>query len=181
MFCFDGRTYEYFDHPHNTTRLNERAVEIPIARQWIADHGMDLEVGNVLGHYGHAGHWVIDRYEPGRHVENMDVFDLASPVTSVVSISTLEHVRWDEPQRDPDGAIRALEHLRCISERLFLTVGMGYHPALDRYLLYGPHKATRAATLLRNGDGWVETDRPVWRRYGVSQSWAEAVWIGWWL
>lgn len=178
MFTYNGVDLDYFDHRYNSTRRNERAVEIPIARLWIAEHGIDLEVGNVLGHYGHTGHRVVDRYEPG--AENIDVFDIHEPARSVVSISTLEHVRWDEPDRDPWGAVAALEHLQHLADQLLVTIPMGHHPLLDEHLLGGAG-ATSAVTLVRVGDGWKQTDELEWRPYGVTTKWAGSVWIGEWL
>lgn len=180
-FTYGGDTLELFDHPYNTTRKNERAVEIPLARRFIAEHGIDLEIGNVLGHYGHHGHRVVDRYEETAGVENSDVFDLIIPTGTVVAISTLEHVRWDEPgDRDPLGGIDALERLLNIADRLFVTVPLGHNLALDGWLLRAPHGATRAATLVRNGNGWLQTVQPEWKPYGSSTIWAESVWIGEW-
>lgn len=180
-FTFNGEQLAYARDAYNDTALNERTVEIPIARRFIAEYGMDLEVGNVLRNYGHTDHKVIDRYDEDPHVTQLDVFDIPSPQGTVVAISTLEHVRWEEPNRDTDGAIRALKHLIDVSERLFVTVPMGYHPALDTHLLYGEHGATFTATMVRCPEGWRQTCRPAWRRYALSTQWAESVWIGWWL
>lgn len=176
-FTFDGEVFDYADYAYNTTRLNERAVEIPLARRFIATNGIDLEVGNVLCHYGHDGHQVVDRYEQGENIDNIDVFDVEGRVSSVVSISTVEHVRWDEPRRDPQGAIRAVEHLREIADHVFITVGLGQHPRLDEYLMAVD---ANASTLIRDGDNWVQTDEPVWLPYAKSTRWAESVWIGEW-
>lgn len=181
-FTFRGDEFAYFDHPYNTTALNERAVEVPIARAFIARYGLDVEVGAVLGHYGHEGHRVIDRYEEG--AEAIDVLDLATeprtelrPLGSVVSISTLEHVRWDRPEpRDPNGAVAALNLLMDRAAHLLVTIPLGHHPRLDGLLMdghYGGSTLVRAAA-----GGWVETAELTWRPYGASTKWADAVWIG---
>lgn len=180
MFEFDGAHLEYAKDVYNNTEYNERTVEIPIARHFIAQHGLDLEVGNVLRHYGLTEHRVIDRYDQDPHVENLDVFDISGHYGTVVAISTLEHVRWDEPRRECNEAIRALDHLIDISDRLLITVPMGYHPGLDTHLLYGPHGASKASTLIRCREGWKQTERPQWRRYGLSSSWAESVFVAEW-
>lgn len=179
-FEFDGERLPYATDTYNDTEFNERTVEIPIARRFIAAHGLDLEVGNVLRHYGHTEHRVVDRYDTDPHVQNLDVFDISGEAGSVVAISTVEHVRWDEPPRDAQAAIRALDHLIAISDALFVTVPMGYHPALDSHLLYGPHNATSASTMIRSKDGWRQTSRPQWRRYGATTQWAESVFIAEW-
>lgn len=175
-FAFHGEWLAYEASSYNDSRLNERAVEIPIARAWVARHGLDLEVGRVLCHYGIKGHRTVDRYEPG--ADNIDVFDITGHHPTVVSISTVEHVRWDEEPVDPDGAIRAIEHLVTHSDRLLITVGLGQHPTLDAYLMTGP--APRSTTLVQDGDQWHQTPRLEWRPYGESTIWAASVWIGEW-
>src|ERR1017187_5364112 len=91
---------EYEDHEYNTTRLNERAVEIPIAQEWldrqigVTPFSRILEVGNVFGHY-YPDHWkwdVIDLYEKARGVKNINVLDVSESYDYIFSISTLEHV-----------------------------------------------------------------------------------------
>lgn len=182
-----GREFAYADYAYNTTRLNERAVELPIARWWLRPAtGRVLEVGNVLGHYFDdlPTRTIVDRYEVGAGVDNRDVFDVAGEWDSIVAISTLEHVRWDEQPRDPDGAVEALGHLRSLlapGGRLLVTIPMGWHERLDRHLLDGLCGPVTACTLVRAGDGWVQSEAPVWRPYGVSQPWAESVWVGEWL
>jgi hypothetical protein len=180
-FTLDGAELGLFDHPYNGTAQNERAVEIPAALQFIDRHGVTLEVGNVLAHYGITGHRVADRYEAGDGVENVDVFELDEPTESLVSISTIEHVRWPElGEREPAAGVAALTVLRELAGRLFVTVGLGQNPLLDLYLLHGDHGAARFCTLVRAAGGWAQTETPEWRPYGVETAWASSVWIGEW-
>lgn len=182
--AWGGRRLRYFDHPYNATRLNERAVELPIAAAWLEEHGHGdgLEIGNVLGHYPDTfDRWprrVVDRYEgPDR----TDVFDLVDPVDWIVAISTVEHVRWDPPEpRDPDGAVRAITHLRGLLRlggSMLVTAPLGWHPHLDSVIAAGALEPTDEAVYCRDGDRWVRGDRTLWRPYGASTPWAEAVWV----
>ena len=98
-------TLQLFDHPYNTTILNERAVEIPVVMAWLYRGdplGDVLEVGNVLQHYGDVldvpTRRIVDRYETGPHVENLDVFDITGRYDTIITISTVEHVGWDPPE-----------------------------------------------------------------------------------
>jgi hypothetical protein len=132
----------YLVHHYNPTWRNERCIEVPLARAFIAEQGGNgLEVGNVLAHYGRVRHRVVDKYERARGVENVDVVSVASePLDWIVAISTLEHVGWDETPRDEDKAIRAVAHLRGLLAahgRLFISFGLGYHPALTRAVFAG--------------------------------------------
>lgn len=180
-FTYWGTVLDYFEHPYNTTGLNERAVEIPIVREWLPD-GDGLELGNVLGHYQPVTHRVVDRHERG--VENVDVFDLTGQYDWVLSVSTIEHVRWDPPEQpDPHGAIRALRHLESLVKpggQMLATVPLGHHPHLDELLMSGQTGASRACTLIRHGRGWRQTHSLTWEPYGKTTKWAESVWIGEW-
>jgi hypothetical protein len=184
MFTYWGRALEYYDAAYNDTRKNERAVELPIASDWLngRDKFAGLEVGNVTAHYGawHASR-IVDRYEPGDGVDNCDVFDIAGPFDWILSISTLEHVRWDEPDTDPFGSVNAICHLRkqlAPHGEMLVTVPMGHHPYLDGVLAHDRAGAHRACTLIRVGDGWRQTDTPMWKPYGATTIWAESVWVG---
>lgn len=191
-------TYEHGDY--NNARENERAVEIPIARRWLTGRlGGVLEVGNVLGHYGidHGGR-IVDRYEQAPGIENLDLFDIQGSFGAIVAVSTVEHVRWDEPDvpRDDQGSRAAIEHLATLLRpggRMLITVPLGHHPGLDAVLPAAPGTLgadwvpnvepgwPRACTFVRDSlGGWVQTDRPEWRPYGVGQPWANSVWIGEW-
>lgn len=178
-FCYDGDELEYFDDPYNTTRLNERAVELPIAFRFMdGQHGDGLEVGNVTSHYRPAAHRIVDRYEPG--VENIDVFDVTDRFDWIVAISTLEHVRWDEEPKNAEGAGNALRHLQSLlrpAGRMLVTVPFGWHPFLDREILDGEFDPIDACSFVRACDGWRQTSRVEHRRYAESTIWAESVWV----
>jgi hypothetical protein len=141
-FLFQGQRYAYFHHPYNFTGTNERAVEIPLALaalHWFP--GPVLEIGNVLAHYGIRGHTVVDKYEEAKGVVNVDIeaFAPEQRFNSIVSISTLEHLGWDEEPRDADKAPRALahllNHLLVPGGHLFATAPMGHHPKLDEMIM----------------------------------------------
>lgn len=182
MFQFLGVDLPYFDHPYNDTIHNERAIEVAIAMGWPPRSGLGLEVGNVLGHYGHTGHRVVDLHEEAPGVENIDVFDIAGTYDWIVSISTMEHVGHDEEPKDPGAAARAIHHLRSLlasGGEMLVTVPGGYNPALDRAL--PTIGADYACTYRRNDAEWELTDDLCFLPYGVSTPWAESVWVGrWW-
>jgi SAM-dependent methyltransferase len=201
-FEYRGEELHYFNHMYNCTRLNERAVELAIARHFMswAQHdawtrkrsaATGLELGNVTSHYWPAHHRIVDRYEEAAGVENIDVFDLASGSSAdwIIAISTLEHVRWDEPDRDPNGAANAIWHLKSLLKpggRMLVTCPLGYHPQLDREILSGRFEDARQTCFVRTGDiDWVESDEIVAKPYGATSHWAESLWVAefyeeWW-
>lgn len=183
-FPWRGERLRYLVHPYNTTALNERAVEVPIARRWLADRcAGGVEVGNVLGHYQPTTHRVVDRYEPGDSVEPLDVFDLTGPVPWVLAVSTLEHVRWDPPEPpDPAGAIAACAHLRGLvapGGSMLATIPLGQHPYLDGAVLSGGLAASHEAFLVWRPDGWDVTGRRQWGPLR-ERHWPSVVWVGEW-
>ncbi len=134
----------YRDSWHNWTWLNERAVEIPIAQAALeaVPGSRTIEVGAVMNHYGHHDHRIIDKYETGQGIEQLDIFDLPPnpDYELVLCVSTLEHVGWDEPNRDAELALRATEHLKRLvapGGELLVTVPVGYHPRLDAAIRSG--------------------------------------------
>ncbi|NUP98249.1 MAG: methyltransferase domain-containing protein [Armatimonadetes bacterium] len=162
-FTYQGRRYPWFHHPYNRTWYNERAVEVAVIGELLATPGRILEVGNVLSHYFPQNHDVIDKYEAGPGVVNVDVaeFTPSAPYDLVVSISTFEHVGFDEPEPDPEKAPRALARaLTWLAPggRLVVTLPLGYNPQLDAWLLAGE---TPFDTLTwyrrRPWNRWVET------------------------
>jgi hypothetical protein len=185
-FRWSGTDLDYFDHPYNTTAINERAVEIPIALTFLArhGHGVGLEIGNVLGHYGITGHDIVDLYELGPGVRNIDVFDVTGRRDWIVSISTIEHIGWDHGPIDPEAAIGAIKHLRSLlapDGHLLVTVPLGHHPHLDGEIIHGTLEPTEETTYVRVGDrGWEPAERGTWKPYGETTPWAEAVWIARW-
>jgi len=97
----------------------------------------------VLGHYGHGGHDVVDKYEVAPGVNNVDIADFAParPYDLIVSISTLEHVGWDEEPRTPEKLLFVLERLEqvCLAPggTLLATLPVGYNAFLDAALRAG--------------------------------------------
>lgn len=142
-FNFHQRHYTYFYHPYNVTWMSERAVEIPIIHDAIeCNMGKKiLEVGNVLNHYFRIDHDVVDKYEMDRNVINQDVVDFRPKerYDLIVSISTLEHIGWDEHllyhKQEPHKIKCALDNLKkylAPNGEIIMTYPVGYNPNLDR-------------------------------------------------
>jgi hypothetical protein len=148
-FLFQGNTYRYFLHKYNLTWRNERIVEIPIVRRLLQETDGDvLEIGNVLSHYFEVKHDIIDKYEHGKGVITQDVTSVETTkrYDLIVSISTLEHVGWDENPdhcawvEDPEKILKAISKLRSLLKpkgKIVITVPLGYNPHLDRLLKTG--------------------------------------------
>jgi len=128
MFWFNNKQYEYFDHPSNQTRVNERRVELPLAFEFVKSfkEGQKItEVGNVTHHYHREyTHDVVDLYEtvPWMTVINEDILKWRplEPHFGLFSISTLEHTA--NPQA---AAKRMLE----FAPKILITFPIGAYTA----------------------------------------------------
>lgn len=166
VFLFRGREYEYFYHHYNLAWRNERTVEIPIAMGMLENcPGETLEVGNVLSHYVDIQHDVLDKYEVTGEVINEDVASYRPDkhYALILSISTLEHVGWDEYPRDvnkPALAIANLESLLAPGGKLVVTMPVGQNPELDRLIRQGEIGFTELYALKRvsRNNDWQEFD-----------------------
>ena len=191
-YAFQGASYRYFNHRSNATWRNERCVEIPIVWKMLEEQqGKEvLEVGNVLSHYYLVKHDVVDKYEVFNSVINQDVVDFrpSKRYDLIVSISTMEHVGWDEDPRDkskvlgePVKILRALENLlECLAPggMIVMTIPVGYNPQLDRSLAEGRIRFTKRFCLKRiSKNTWVESDWAECRdaRYGTPYAATNAV------
>jgi len=167
-FQFDGREYEYLYHPYNRTWKNERGVEIPIFRELLLKYAGKrvLEVGNVLSHYFPIRHEVIDKYEVSSGVINQDIVEFVpqDKYDLIISISTLEHVGWDEQPQKPGKLLQAIDHLRatCLapSGRLVASLPIGYNRYFDYLQKNGKSPFTTQHFLKRisKQNYWVESD-----------------------
>jgi SAM-dependent methyltransferase len=141
-FTVHGDKYGYCVAEYNSAWHNERTVEIPIALRYLhrCSDCRTLEVGNVLSHYSPSlRHDIVDKYEQAPGVLNIDVVDYQpdDPYDLIVSVSTLEHVGWDEDVADSTKPIRAVDHLNCLLRpggMLLVTFPLGYNPNVDRAL-----------------------------------------------
>lgn len=134
-FVLWSKELTYVLERYNTTWRNERSVELAVALDFLSmNAGSVLEFGNVLSHYevGQSvrDRVVLDKYEDAENVINLDVLDFVPKYLfdAIVSISTIEHVGWDERPRNPGKAAVALQHLRSLlkpSGRMLVTAPLG--------------------------------------------------------
>lgn len=139
-FQFRQRVYRYFSHPFNGAWASERTVEIPIVWGYVqAYRGRKiLEVGNVLSHYFSVTHDIVDKYEMAPGVLNEDIASWRSsaPYDLIVSISTIEHVGYDEFPKDPAKVVKALHNLKSLLAEggmLVVTFPLNYNPEFDKF------------------------------------------------
>jgi SAM-dependent methyltransferase len=104
-FIFNNQPLRYNRLKHNNHPPSERAVEIPIACNFLAglqDKTKLLEVGNVLQYYPELiptdafiqARRIIDKYETAVGVDKIDLMDVdpQEKYSGIVCISTVEHI-----------------------------------------------------------------------------------------
>jgi hypothetical protein len=188
-FTFAGQTHHYFVHNYTTTWRNERAVEIPLALDFLArvKGSTLLEVGNVTRHFDRTtDHVVVDKYDdrPGVLSVDIDTYQPDAPFGALLSISTLEHVGWDEEPRDPQKLRRVLEDLHRLvvpGGEVLVTLPIGYNDVLDALLADDQMPFADGRFLARQPDGeWLEVEAAdaLEHAYGRPFDGANAIYVG---
>jgi len=188
-FTFDDRLISLFYHAYNMTWANERSVEIPIINDYLSHYESKgvLEIGNVLSHYGDVNHTILDKFERGKGIINEDILNFVATekFELIVSISTFEHIGFDDDMDDDSGvkilhAIDASRKLLAENGRLVLTLPIGYNPSLDRLISGGTLKSIRSFFICRIGPlKWETTtiEKALACRYGSPFPYANAIMI----
>lgn len=185
-FVFAGKTHAYEIHPFILD--NERAVEVAVARGFLAGHsGGILEVGNVLANFIGLPHYVVDKYEQAPGVINEDIiaYHPGKKYNAIVTLSTLEHVGWDETPRTPEKILQAIEHLKQLltdGGELLATMPIGYNSYLDQAIRERRTGFSEVKFLVRTtaDNQWREAsqDEAMTKQFGQPYSCANAIMVG---
>jgi hypothetical protein len=174
-FTFNGRQYRY------NRRLGERTVELPIIINIIQEEFKDgeinmLEVGNVLSDPKYElpsgiiipAHDIVDKYEKRPGVISKDIMDYwpeGKMYDLIVSISTIEHIGFDEDYKNPDKIPQTIERLKAMlapGGKIVFTVPTGYNPDLDSKVLFNDNSDLQTYFMKRisKDNKWVQiTDK----------------------
>lgn len=140
-YKFQNKNYKYLYSQYNRSWFNERTVEIPIFLDLIQKykHEEVLEIGNVLSHYIDVKHDVVDKYEKAKGVINKDIVDFnnAKKYKLIISISTLEHVGWDEEPKDNKKILKAIINMKRLltpNGNIIITIPLGYNQNIDKLI-----------------------------------------------
>jgi len=138
-FEVNGKIYHYFIKEHSAVN-GERVVEIPFALDFLRKNKYEekkvLEVGNVLSHYIWFKHTIVDKYERKNYVNNIDIvdFDPNEKYNIIISISTVEHIGYDEPIKENGKSKKAIQKIIDLLDNngiALITVPLGYNPEID--------------------------------------------------
>jgi len=138
-FEVDGKRYHYFIHQYNAV-VGERVVEIPFAIDFLKKNKYEekrvLEVGNVLSHYFKFKHKIVDKYEKESFVDNVDIVDFNpnKKYDIIISISTIEHIGFDEPIKEVGKSEKAIKKIIDLLDDkgiALITVPLKYNAEID--------------------------------------------------
>ncbi|MFC1551276.1 hypothetical protein ACFL6P_01800 [Candidatus Latescibacterota bacterium] len=182
-FTFGNESYPFFYHPYNFTWDNERSVEIPIVMKHLAAHRDRnvLEMGNVLSYYYPLEWDVLDKFDAGPGVIRKDIVDFvpAEKYDLIVSISTLEHVGFDDDVKDPGKIIETMYNLKqnCLKPdgSMIFTMPLGYNPFMDKMLFDGELGFDEVSFMKRISETeWREVSKDELGDYSYASEYIEA-------
>jgi hypothetical protein len=189
-FMFRGQRLQYLQLRKGDTWTGERGVEIPIIWAFLGEypHERLLEIGNATHHYRDLHADVYEKYEIAEGVKNIDVVDIApdSKYDMAISVSTLEHVGWDEEEKDPRKILAAIENIKdnCLKEGgvFVFTVPIGQNPYLDKLLRDNEIEMNQEFYLKRISlsNRWVQTTKAdaLTKEYSFPYECANAILVG---
>lgn len=139
-FIFEKKRLVYFYR--GGSAFTERAIEIPLANYFFKKNKniRILEIGNVMNQYKKYNSTVVDKYALVEGVLNEDIvcYKPETKYDIIISISTLEHVGWDEIPKESKKFSNAIKNIKknCLKKngKLIFTVPLGYNTYMDRIL-----------------------------------------------
>ena len=161
---------------------------MPIILEYYNNHYPEhiLEVGAVLSHYISPKHTVIDKFETNPHVLTADAitYSPSKKFKLIVSISTIEHIGWDDDPFKPELVLDAIINLKKLLTSdglLIVTAPIGYNSFLDKKIAKNDLGLDKQLFFTRDKNNkWTETaiDISITKKYGQPYPSANALFIG---
>ena len=140
-YVVNNKTYKYKLTRHKSTD-NERVIEIPYVYSFIKNTKIKklLEIGNTLSNYFDLEHVIIDKYETANNIINIDIVEYVTKnkYDLIISVSTIEHIGYDEPKKEYGKALKALQKLIGLlnkNGKLVITVPLNYNPEINSIIV----------------------------------------------
>lgn len=128
----------------NREASNERAPEAALGKWFLNKYlpSTIAEMGAVLPYYvDEINHIVVDPYDNWIGCQKIDgaLYDYKNK--NVISLSSLEHVGFDEgyERKENNKAIKLLEKIVNEADNYLIEWGIGQHPILDEYVQNSNH------------------------------------------
>lgn len=143
FFYFKDKKIDLYLNPCNcginiNYRLTERAIELPLAKEWLKNKKEYTEIGAVTPYYPdiYTPHDVIDPTDVHDLVNiKKSMFDMDFTGKNVLCISTIEHIGNDDyGLKQKETSLDALNKIVCESKNCFITFPLGYNEIIDKYI-----------------------------------------------
>jgi hypothetical protein len=140
QFVLRGKKLKYITSQYNQSTYNERSVEVAVGLDAVKNHQNILEIGAVLPHYRKPTWDVVDKFELGKGIQNVDIIDFKpkQKYDYIISLSTFEHIGYDDTVKDQKKAYEAVEHVKkhCLKKggTFLMSLPIGYNPHIHPYL-----------------------------------------------
>ena len=183
QFQWQDKSLAYAVASYNATWRNERAIEVPILIDFLKANQdrKILELGNVSHYYYNHQHTVVDKYETNPKIINQDIMEVSFPEAfdGILSISTLEHVGWDETPRSSDKILKSLDRLKSFTkdaDNVLFSYPTGYNDYLDDMIAADalPFQEHHYYIRVDAANHWELTDRKTALKAGYGKSFAGA-------
>jgi SAM-dependent methyltransferase len=184
-FKVDGKIYQYFINQYDNAVNGERVVEISFTIDFLKKNKYEekkvLEVGNVLSHYIWFKHKIVDKYEKETYVDNVDIVDFnpGEKYDIIISISTVEHIGYDEPIKENGKSKKAIQKIIDLLDNngiALITVPLGYNPEIDSIIKNNEIEISKGYFLKRISrlNLWRETNMEEAMNYKYNQKYPYA-------
>jgi len=171
-FKFRKIKLNYCFAKYDSCWATERTIEIPLVVYFLnklnAKNKRLLEIGNVLNNYTTKYHQnVVDKYEFAKEIINQDIVSYR-PIKKyplAVSISTLEHVGFDETPKNASKIIKSIQNIltHCLIRggTLIFTIPIGYNLRSDKLIKQNKIKMNEQYFFKRISlnNKWIETNK----------------------
>jgi len=127
---------EYFCHPYNNARINERTIEVVLGLRYLQEHPDLFEVGATLPYYVKTKHEVIDPWD-AMATQKVDAAKSNFLSKNVLSISSVEHFglsQYGKEKVNPRKSIEFMEMLIEVSKGFLITFPTGFNKILDAWV-----------------------------------------------
>ncbi len=166
-FKFQKKTYYYFYHAYYRTWTNEKAVEIPIFYEILKKFKFKtvVEIGNVLSHYFHINHKIIDLDKNIHNINNQisSSFYLNKKYDLIFSISILNHLNWQGIRSNSDILVTIIEKLKKYltpKGKIIVSFSLSFDKDLINLLKKEKLRLSKIYCLIRTSEDnrWKEID-----------------------
>ncbi len=156
-FNYQSNLLEVFYNKYRITWANERMIEISIFKHIIdsSKNNSILEVGNVLSHYFDVSYDILDKYEIMENIINEDIvsFKPNKKYDLIISISTFEHIGYDEEKQEPEKILSVIKHLKSLlteNGKIIFSAPIAYNSNFDNFVFSKKIKLNQITYLNRS-------------------------------